>query len=119
MAGKPIPAGAANDMISAYIGYMTALGVDMNNQTQSVSFTSSVVMSWLNTVMPRADELRIFMGLYLPDHVKAGRTTVILWPYKNGQPLQVDPMELEPSEGGDKKGGGGPTYPFNEGQGNP
>lgn len=123
MAGKPIPVGTANDMITAYIGFMEGLGVDMNNQTQSVSFTGSTVMTWLNSIMPRADELKIFMGMYLPGHVKAGHTTVILWPYKNGQPVQSTggPLMLDGAEEGGSGGGedDGTDEPFNDGSGQP
>jgi hypothetical protein len=112
MPGKPISVTDANDMITAYIDYMTHLGVDMNKQTQSVSFTSSTLMSWLNGVMPKADELRIFMGTYPPGHAQAGHTSVILWPYKDGQPLPSD-------SGLAMRGGGDSVLPFNYGVGNP
>ncbi|MBL7741931.1 MAG: hypothetical protein JNN00_00520 [Chitinophagaceae bacterium] len=112
MTGKPIPVSEANDMSKAYVDYMTKLGVDMNNQTQSVSFTGETVMSWLNNIMPRADELRVFMGRYPEGHEQAGRTTVILWPYKDGKPVN------RPSAQG-KDGDDEPADPFNQGQGNP
>lgn len=110
--GKPIPASTANDMIKAYFDYMTKLGVDMKKQTQSVTFTGSTVMTWLTEVMPRADELRVFMGVYPEGHDQAGRTTVILWPYKDGQPA-TKPIE---GKGGDD---GEDFDPYNDGQGNP
>ncbi|MBC7948022.1 MAG: hypothetical protein H7Y42_09105 [Chitinophagaceae bacterium] len=108
MAGQPIPISTAEDMIKDYITYMRDLGVDMANQTQSVTFTGTDLMDWLNQVMPQADELRIFMGMYPHAHPHAGRTTVILWPYKNGQPANESMQR-----------GGGPTEPFNEGTGQP
>jgi hypothetical protein len=111
--GKPISTKTANDMIKGYFDYMTKQGVDMNKQTQSVSFTGSTVMEWLAGVMPRADELRVFMGFYPEGHVQAGRTTVILWPYKDGKPASK-PMGA--GKGGDEGDG---TDPFNEGTGQP
>ena len=110
--GKPIPASTAKDMIKSYFDYMTKLGVDMNKQTQSVFFTGSTVMTWLNEVMPRADELRVFMGFYPNGHEQAGRTTVILWPYKAGKPV-AKPID---GKGGDDDDLGDP---FNEGGGHP
>jgi hypothetical protein len=114
MPNQPIPVSTANDMIKAYISYMTTLGVDMNKQTQSVSFTGTILTDWLALTMPFADELRVCMGVYLPGHAQEGRTTAILWPYKDGQPA-TQPL----SEG--KDGGGSNTLlkPLNEGQGNP
>lgn len=109
--GKPIPAGTADVMIKDYFDYMTKHGVDMTKQTQSVTFTGSTVMEWLVEVMPRADELRVFMGFYPEGHAQAGRTTVILWPYKDGNPA------TNPIEG--KGGGGNDIDPFNDGAGNP
>jgi hypothetical protein len=120
MPGKPITKATADQMITEYIGYMSGLGVDMNNQTQSVSFTASTVMGWLNHRMAEADELKVFMGLYPPGHVKAGHTTVILWPYKNGQPLASSAVSLsgeEAQNGGEP--GGYPDDAFNEGSGMP
>lgn len=86
MADQPIPINDATAMINEYISYMSGLGVDMNNQTQSVSFTGGDLTTWLNTVMAFADELRIFNGRYPAGHANAGRTTVILWPYYHGVP---------------------------------
>ncbi len=112
MANQPIPVSTANAMISDYISYMTKLGVDMNHQTQSVSFDGTILMNWLGSVMPYADELRVCMGLYPAGNSQAGRTTVILWPYKNGLPATW------PATG--KDGGGDQTInPYNEGQGHP
>jgi hypothetical protein len=105
MADQPIPVGTANTDIATYISFMTNLGVNMNLQTQTVSFNGTVLMHWLGTVMPFADELRICMAAYPAGHPKAGRTTVILWPYKNGQPA-VD-------------GSSKTINPFNDGQGFP
>jgi hypothetical protein len=111
--GKTIPVSTANDMIKGYFDYMTKQGVDMNKQTQSVSFTGSTVMEWLSTVMPRADELRVFMGFYPEGHAQAGRTTVILWPYKDGRPA------TKPMADGKDGGGNEELDPFNEGTGQP
>ena len=123
MPGKPISKVTADDMIKEYIGYMSGLGVNMNNQTQSVSFTGTTVMGWLTRKMGEADELKVFMGLYPPGHAKAGHTTVILWPYKNGQPYTGAGITVNLGE----EGGGTPNPPlppdpddaFNDGSGTP
>lgn len=65
---------------------MTGLGVNMNSQTQSVNFPATALVKWFNNLGAAADEYRIFMGCYPPGTPNAGRTTVIVWPYKNGQP---------------------------------
>ena len=111
--GKPIPINTANDMIKAYFDYMTEQSVDMNKQTQSVSFTGSTLTEWLATAMPRADELRVFMGFYPEGHAQAGRTTVILWPYKDGKPA-TKPMAAGKDGSGDEG-----VEPYNDGQGQP
>jgi hypothetical protein len=120
MPGKPISKVTADGMIKEYIGYMSGLGVDMENQTQSVSFTATTIMGWLSRKMTDADELKIFMGLYPPGHEKAGHTTVILWPYKNGQPLEGSGVSMD-------RGGPNPPPPpgpdpddaYNDGSGTP
>jgi hypothetical protein len=122
MPGKPISKVTADTMIQEYIGYMSGLGVDMENQTQSVSFTATTVMGWLNRKMTEADELKVFMGLYPPGHVKAGHTSVILWPYKNGQPLVSSGVALSVEDGATQNGGGtggGEDDAFNDGSGTP
>ena len=109
MPNQPIPVPKANAMIEAYFSYMEAHSVDMAKQTQSVSFTGPELLAWMNTVMPYSDELRIFMGEYLPNDEFAGRTTVILWPYKDGKPAR-------------RLGGGDPDdffQPYNVGTLNP
>lgn len=85
MANQPIPVETANLMIAAYRKYMEDHDVNMDQQTQAVSFTGTSLMNWLNEVMPYADEIRIFNGLY-DAGTHSGRTTVILWPYRDGQP---------------------------------
>jgi hypothetical protein len=73
----------------------------MSQQTQSVSFTKSDLMTWLNNVMPNADELRVFMGRFPSGYENEGRTSVILWPYKNGQPATDEQQaEIEPYDDG-------------------
>lgn len=113
MANRPIPIKEANDMIQFYLGYMTALGVDMNNQTQSVSFTPDL-LTWMNSINRKDyDEWRICYGMYGDSDPQRGRMTVIIWPYKNGKPA------INSDEAG-KSGGGGSGYnPYNQGQGNP
>lgn len=98
MPDQPIPVSTADAMIAEYISYMTGLGVNMNNQTQSTSFGGTVLSNWLATVMPYTDELRIFNGRYPAGDPNAGRTTVILWPYYHGAPainskgIQIEPL---------------------------
>ncbi|MEI9810308.1 MAG: hypothetical protein WDO16_21900 [Bacteroidota bacterium] len=128
MPGKPISKATADSMIEDYISYMTGLGVDMKKQTQNVSFSGPEVMSWLNKNMAAADELRICMGLYPLGHPQAGKTTVIFWPYKDGQPVSGAALGLRGGGGDDGGGNGdgddddeddghGPAY--NEGSGTP
>jgi hypothetical protein len=112
MAGKPIPVSTANEMKRLYIDYMVKLGVDMDHQTQSVSFTNDAFADWLSTVKPFTDELWVFMGVYPEGHEQAGRTTVILWPYKDGKPASK-PLTL--GKDGDNEG----LPPYNDGAGNP
>jgi len=113
MANQPIPVDKAYDMVKNYIAYMTGLGVDMQKQTQSVSFDAAIFKHWLDTVMPYTDELRVCMGVYPAGDPQEGRTTVILWPYKNGKPATMPAV-------GDGDGDGNQTIdPFNEGHGNP
>jgi hypothetical protein len=112
MAGKIIPVSTANDMTRLYVDFMTKLGVDMNRQTQSVSFTNSDLMDWLATVKPFTDEMRIFMGVYPEGHAQAGRTTVILWPYKDDKPAAA-PLTIGKGNGDDD------FDPYNEGAGHP
>ena len=97
---EPISPSAANTQKQDYVNYMTGLGVNMNAQTQSVSFDSTVLLHWMNSLGTFADEFRLFMGLNTN-----GRTTVIVWPYKNGVPA-VDSR-------------GTTIQPFNDGQGIP
>lgn len=55
---------------------------------------------------------RVCLGVYPKDDPNAGRITVILWPYKNGQPAEA-PM----AEG--KSGSDGKIPPYNNGGLNP
>ncbi|MEI9911813.1 MAG: hypothetical protein WDO71_20510 [Bacteroidota bacterium] len=87
--GKPIPAGTADVMIKDYFDYMTKLGVDMKKQTQSVSFTGSAVMEWLAGVMPKADELRVFMGLYPKDMPRQAGPPLYYGPIKTATRLPI------------------------------
>jgi hypothetical protein len=100
---------------------MQHLGVDMQNQTQSVSFTSETLKNWLTAVMPLSDEMRIFMGLYPSGHHQAGRTTVILWPYKDGEPVKTPISIGKDGGGGGEEDDEGKTIepPYNDGQGHP
>jgi hypothetical protein len=102
---QAISISTANTQKSEYVSYMTSLGVNMNGQTQSVSFDSTTLLHWLNTAAANADEFRIFMGRYPQGHPNAGRTTVIIWPYSSGVPAV------------DSRGTG--IQPFNDGQGLP
>src|SRR6185436_415438 len=104
MAGKAISVADANLMINEYASFMHGLGVNMATQTQDVAFTGSALSTWLGNVMPFADELRVFMGVYPLGNPRAGRTSVILWPYKNGAPARDGSF-----------GGGNVIEPFNDG----
>lgn len=112
MENCPIPVSEANKMIEEYLNYLRQLGVDPNKQSQSVSFTGKELMAWMTQTMPLADELRVCLGVYPKDDPKAGRITVILWPYKNGQPA-TRPV-TEGKDGSDEQ-----IPPYNNGQLNP
>ena len=100
MASQPITISRANKLITEYRDYMIGLGVDISSQTQTVSFNAAVLAQWLNNVLPNTDELRICMGVYPSGEADAGRITVALWPYKNGQPATEEvggvTTEIEP-----------------------
>lgn len=81
------------------MAYMSGLGVDMENQTHSVSFGSEDLKNWMSTVEPFVDEYRICLSF------DSDRLSVIIWPYNSGSPA-VD---------GEEKG----IEPFNEGNLNP
>lgn len=132
MPNQPIPVSQALGMTKTYTTYMQTLGVDMQKQTHAVGFTLPELITWLNKMTELADEIRICMGDYPAGHAQAGRTTVILWPYKNGQPATY-PSEgvllkskLSTGKSGDddddddndeEDGGGGKGVdPYNEGQ---
>lgn len=120
MPNQPIPVSEALGMIKTYTSYMQTLGVDMQKQTHSVAFTLPELLAWLNKMTGLADEIRVCMGDYPAGHAQAGRTTVMLWPYKNGVPAKY------PSEGNDgcdeneedcEDGGPGKDVdPYNQGQ---
>jgi hypothetical protein len=114
MANRPIPVSEANQMIKLYLDYMTGLGVDMNKQTTSVSFSAPELLDWMATVKPYTDEFRIFNGVYPQGHTQAGRITSIIWPYKDDQPA-TKPVEEEGKGGGS----GNPIPPFNDGHTRP
>jgi hypothetical protein len=109
MPNQPIPVNKATTMMQAYVSYMTGLGVDMNQQTQSVSFDANDLKQWIDSVMPHTDEFRLCLGVYSPSDAQPGRITVAIWPYKDGQPATSDTGRGAPAE----------IEPFNEGQSNP
>lgn len=109
MPNQPITVEKATIMMQRYVAYMTDLGVDMNHQTQSVSFNASDLQQWLDGVMPFTDEFRLCLGVYPPGDANAGRISVIVWPYKNGQPATSDSGRGITAE----------IEPFNEAQGHP
>ena len=82
----PIPVSEAIVMIEEY-ERSTEPTAELTKKTLTVSFTGRELMDWLNEKMVLADELRIFFGKYPKEDPQAGRVTVILWPYKDGQPL--------------------------------
>jgi len=108
MENRPIPVSEANLMIQEFIRYMPAHDMDPFKQTQSVSFTGKELMSWLTQTMPYADELRVCLGVYPPGNPNAGRITVILWPYKDGE--QASQTLTEGKDGGPDK-----IPPYNQG----
>ena len=112
MENCPIPVDVANKMIEEYINYLKQLGIDPDRQSQSVSFTGKELMAWMTQTMPFADELRVCLGVYPKGESNAGRITVILWPYKNGQPA-TRPLS-EGKDGTDEK-----VPPYNNGGLNP
>jgi hypothetical protein len=108
MENRPIPVSEANAMIQEYIKYELQHNIDPTKQTQSVSFKGAELMKWLSESMPHADELRVCFGSYPAGTDNAGRVTVILWPYKNGEPANQPVTE-------GKDGGGGKMPPYNQG----
>ena len=82
----PIPVSEANLMIEEY-ERSTEPTTELTKKTFTVSFTGRELMDWLTEKMALADELKIFFGKYPKEDPQAGRVTVILWPYKDGQPL--------------------------------
>lgn len=111
----PIPVSVANTMIQDYILYMQSKGIDMDKQTHSVSFTRDKLMDWLNKTMPDADELRVCFGAYGKGESNAGRITVILWPYKDGEPTTQPVYEGKDAPPPPPP----PTPPYNNGGLNP
>ena len=132
MPNQPIPVAQAQEMLKTYTSSMQKLGVDMQKQTQSVSFKLPELMAWLTKMTELADEIRVCMGDYPPGDAQAGRTTVILWPYKNGEPAKYpaaapvaksptddpkgDPGDGDPCDPDDPCDPGDPVDPFNQGQ---
>lgn len=101
MANQPIPVEKATLMMQQYVAYMTGLGVDMSQQTQTVSFNANDLKHWIDDVLPFTDEFKICMCVYPPTDADAGRSTVAIWPYKDGSPARTDsgrgvPAEIEP-----------------------
>jgi hypothetical protein len=86
MANQPISVSKATQMMSEYRSYMTSLGVSINNQTQTVSFDPAILLPWLTNVQSNMDELKVCLSVYPSTDPNAGKITVALWPYKNGQP---------------------------------
>lgn len=110
MANQPISVSKANDMIQQYLTYMTGHGINMNNQTQTVIFTTPELLQWLNNTKGYTDEFRVCIGVYPNGDSRAGRMSAIIWPYKNGQPA-VGPDTA--GKGG--TGGGTLLEPYNDG----
>ena len=108
MANGPIPISEANDMIQQYLVYMKSLGVDMNKQTQNVGFETPGLWEWMERVKKYTDEFRICLGVYPAGFPDQGRLTVIIWPYKDGNPAVDD--------SGKSGGGGNGIKPYNQGQ---
>jgi hypothetical protein len=101
MAGQPISISTAESMVRSYVDYMTSLGVNMEEQTQDVAFTSNSLSEWMAEAMQHANEIKIFMGVYPEDAPSAGRLTVILWPYQDGERAKdTEGNEIEPFNDG-------------------
>lgn len=115
MPNQPISPELANDMIKNYITYMTDHGIDMNEQTHCVEFSSNALLGWMGSVSAQTDQFRLCIGRYPEWHVNGGRLTVIVWPYKDGQPA-THPIQLPGEPGGDPED---EIEPFNEGTLNP
>lgn len=115
MKNHPIPVSEANAMIEEYLKYLKDNGIDPGKQTQSISFTGTELMTWLETNMKDPDELRVCLGVYPPGHENAGRITAILWPYKDGKPATTKAL----AEGKDDPPPPPPTEPYNAGGLNP
>lgn len=114
---SPISVPTANLMIEAYTKYMEGHSINMNQQTHCVIFPTSQLNEWMNKVTPYCDEFRIYNGLY-PAGEHENRTTVILWPYKDGQPARWPETENGYGDG-DNDDGDGLIQPYNEGHLNP
>jgi hypothetical protein len=106
-----IPVSTANAMKEAYLGYMTQHSVNMHYQTHSVSFPSNDLVKWMFELqeLNLVDEFRFFAGVYAPPSPHAGRITVIIWPYKDGQPA----VDITQGNGGVE------IEPYNDGTLNP
>lgn len=106
-------------MIRNYQDYLVAL--NQGDQTESVSFNSTALLSWMDSVKDFADEFRVFLGVY-GNGAKKGRVTTIIWPYKNGEPAEtLSPTTAARGGGDDGEGGPDPDPggfqipPLNEG----
>lgn len=115
MENGPISVSLANSMIGEYLTYMKDHGIDIDKQTHSISFTRDKLMDWLGKNMTNADELRICLGVYGKDDPNAGRITVILWPYKDGEPTTQAISEGKDAPPPPPP----PTPPYNQGTLNP
>ena len=100
MAGQAISVDTADQMITAYMDYMSNLGVNMEEQTQRVSFSIGPLITWLNSIAADSDSISVCMAAYPEGEPSAGRTSVILWPYKNGEPAERGGEIIEPYNDG-------------------
>ncbi len=115
-----IPVKFAKKCIADYAAYMRKLGVNVEkDQTNMVSFHTKDLKSYFDKhhIFEESDEVRVYFGVYpkgvekLYASAKAGRISVILWPHKNGKPLQ------KPYKG--DKGDRDEVEPYNMGHLNP
>lgn len=112
MPNRPISVALANAMIKDYIGYMTQHGINMQDQTHCVEFSSDALLGWMGKVSAQADQFRVCFGRYPDGHEHAGRLSAIVWPYKDGKPAKKTTVEGKGGEEDD-------IEPFNEGSLNP
>lgn len=77
--GGEIPVSIGADMLKDYQGFK--ITHDLQSQTDNITFTFSDLVKWMTSVESESDELVVCLATD-PNNM----LTVVLWPYKNGQP---------------------------------